>query len=135
MADAVKLREAVETIRVNKERWSQSQFISGVVVSSTDDWHECGTTLCLAGWGAILNGYRPQADEENRPTGWVYPVGRPYELESIEDVAIRVFDLTDVEADHLFFTFTQDVDVLPRAVERVINGEDLYYSDDDDDFE
>jgi hypothetical protein len=79
-----------------------------------DDWR-CHTTACVAGWTAILNGWRPVADDGTR--GKSGTVVREGDRRHSSDVATEVLGLTFAEADELFYE-TDDLDAARAVVER-----------------
>lgn len=136
MANALKLREAVQVIRENQHRWNQVCFVAGRVNAQTTDWRECGTTMCLAGWGSVLNGWLPHVDKTGGADGLFYLPEAPRYLREADLIASDVFELTSEEAYYLFYLMTIHVDVLSEAVERVIRGDSLRHEeiDEDEDF-
>lgn len=77
----------------------------------TADWR-CHTTACLAGWGAILNGWRPMGPDSD------FVVNAADWPEPVMIVAQRIFDLTDGQA-HELFVWTRNLDDIRRVVERI----------------
>lgn len=123
MAHAERLREAVQVIRANPRRWDQCDYAEGPVNPNASSWKECNTKFCLGGWGAVLNGYLPSADENGYANGLFYLPERPGESFTGEEAGGLVFDLTEEEAECLFYCATDDVDELAAEVESVIRGD------------
>ena len=121
MANAARLREAIRVIRENPHRWNQSDYADGEVNVEATSWQECGTTFCLGGWGAVLNGYRPVCTM-GFATGLFYDPKNPHVFVDGEHAGQDAFDLTYEEANYLFYYMTDSIDSLEEAVEQVIAG-------------
>lgn len=78
------LREVMIFIRDNQDRWSQREWVS-----------ECGTTHCLAGWTYVLATGEPFTVETGKRD--------PKFPQRMIDTATKLLDLTDLQADALFY--------------------------------
>jgi hypothetical protein len=80
------------------------------------DW-QCHTTACLAGWTAILNGWKPEHIDSvlvcNPATG---------EIDSVPTVARKILGLT-VEQAQVLFTRTTTVADIRACVDRFLAEE------------
>lgn len=114
------MRQTVDTIRENQDRWDQRQWID--LIDADDP--ACGTTLCFAGFAACLTG------AEFVPVGQ-YNDGSYYQLarvltddggeELVSDRAARDLGLDYRQADRIFYnTSLSDVDELSALVEQII---------------
>jgi hypothetical protein len=114
MANAEKLRLVLERIEREVEEgttgWDQSQWALSQTNPSKRETPEesCGTSFCFAGWAAVLDGARLFWNERIANSGaavWVadevlLPDG---DVEFIWEYAQKLLELTDQEADVLFY--------------------------------
>ncbi len=103
------------------------------VLQPNEEW-SCGTVACLAGWAALLNGWRPI----RRESDLVYRDGR---AEPVIDVARRVLDLDRDQAETLFVG-SNSLEQLWQLASRYTDGQiqvpndlpaERFLHDDDDD--
>lgn len=81
------LREAIEHIEAEPQRWNQQQW-----VSAPDAEHEsCGTKFCLAGWVAFLTGY---VDKDGLPTEKGLPWMNPWHQRRLDQINQNVPEST-----------------------------------------
>lgn len=81
-----------------------TQEITGCALRA--EW-ACRTTACLAGWVSIWAGWTPLCDNGNNESTLVTRAGVTRE---VQDVARELLDLTENEADELFYA--RDLDEL-----------------------
>lgn len=71
----------------------------------TDGRMHCGTTACLAGTVAVLNGFRTTLEfstELMTSGSFVLSDGSPGGVRSIQDVATEILGLDDIQRDNIF---------------------------------
>lgn len=129
MANITKARETLAVIRANPHRLNMGVWVSGDVNPNATNWSECGTTLCFAGWQALLDGLRPECYPGSvKPTGDFFD--KNGEVICPEDHAMVSLELTDEQADAIFYrTQIADIDDLEWVVETVMLGRWLFCSD------
>ena len=120
MANLPELDRVIAHCEANPERHDQGTWFDTPERAWTDidegtlapDW-QCHTTACVAGWAAILNGWRPMWTDSTKmlhsATG---------EVEQVITVARRLLGLTAPQAAVLF-TETFDLADVRRVVERI----------------
>lgn len=97
---------------------------------------DCGTTACIAGWAVQLAGDKFLVRGFNTSAGGGYfvsdSVAKNGRVCNIEDRAQKLLGLTEDEANELFINTPNGdaVDVL----DQLIAGEDIAFSDVDDDY-
>lgn len=114
------------------------QGIEALTIAPDDDPNVCGTTMCIAGWGAHLTGHT-LVRATGLATTYLYDsLARLGDgpLRSVPDVGREVFGLSPQMADWLFCT---DDGTAVDWLYRVAGGEDpekaaadLYAAEDDD---
>jgi hypothetical protein len=87
-----KLFEVLDVMEMNLKRWNQRSWIR------KDP--ECGTTLCLAGWVAELDGMTP-VFEQYRDNAYYVRDAQGNRV-TVTDYAADVLELTDVQRSNLF---------------------------------
>lgn len=105
---------------------------------------QCGTTLCVAGWALVLNGYTLMRTEKKSSYGnWVVPHdfalkdGVEYD---IEDKASELLNIDSYDAEELFseqISNDQAVEALEfLSVDHEIDWDEIkgYYDDEDDEY-
>lgn len=88
----------------------------------------CGSTGCFAGLTAMRHGWREAMSEQldGQPSGSGHMVHRDWaQSNHVQPIAKAILDLTDEEAERLFF-HTTTVEMLEQMVKDLANGEDLH---------
>lgn len=123
MANADRLRQAIADIRENPLSWNQRVYVDyshdAPAMRLGDASTPCGTTFCLAGFGALRAGWAVDM------SGYWYNVSDP-SLEynkRIAPIAEDWFELSGDEVQILFISTAgiRDVDRLSEVVEAVID--------------
>lgn len=125
MPNAEKIRETLAVARANLPRLYMNSWASGRVNPNAASWQECGVTFCLAGWRAVLDGLRPQADYRGYATGrFVDTSGTVW---AADQWAALSMDLTELQSYDLFVQTesVNDIDVLDWAAEQIIAGHSI----------
>lgn len=103
MVNVPLLQKALDYITAHPKEWDQTEWFRRVV---RDDGKTCGTTCCLAGTVALLEGWEPVWK-----TGFAYVhVPAPWTVSCTKDnftsdarsVTIVTLELSDYQADRLF---------------------------------
>lgn len=118
MANFAELDRVVAHCAANPERHDQGLWLDVCATAwlnpdegeLAEDW-QCRTTACVAGWTAILNGWRPIADNSAEMTDGDH-------VEHATIVAQRVLGLSPCQANMLF-TLTADLADVRIVVERI----------------
>lgn len=100
--------DQVSWFDIPAENWTDTALGEDILA---DNWR-CHTTACLAGWAAILNGWRPKRPDT------IYMINDDGQAESVITVARQVLDLTSEQADELFAQ-ADNLDDIRRVVERI----------------
>lgn len=79
---------------------------------------ECGTTLCVAGWAAYMNGYMLTSYEKGITTATL-PFGPQRQ---VPDVAQELLGISEMDAYILFHNTNNDEAIM--ALEQLVNGKD-----------
>lgn len=115
--DVEKMRELADVIEANEPRFNMRHWASGQVNLMAKSWEDCGTSFCAAGWGAVLDGYRPATWSQLFPEDYPGDHGssnafylpgpqgeyRPGAARSAGDIAQESLDLGVSEASRLFY--------------------------------
>lgn len=122
MANIMKARETLAVIRANPHRLGMRTWVSGDVNPNATHWSECGTTLCFAGWQALLDGLRPECY-----LGSVEPTGKFLDTDGklidAGEHAMTSLELTESQTDAIFYrTQITNIDDLEWVVETVMSG-------------
>lgn len=104
-----KMIEVLARIEDEKEAFSKQE--PGAIGFNMDHWFsvgDCGTTACLAGHAALMEGYLPcTSDTCNLPGG---------EAQIVDEVGAEILGLNDDEAEFVFYL--NDIDGVYRWVAR-----------------
>lgn len=106
-----RLAAVMDFLEEHPERHEQSCWVSAPGQVEVDPF-SCGTTGCLAGWGVMLMGYKP-----DRTRSYCSPDGSESNESLIRGTAVEVFGLTEEQGDVLF------KDDIPASAQRA--GVDL----------
>lgn len=118
--------ETLAAIESDLKHWDQYSFIAwshlddNAEVGTIEELRDCGTTACFAGHAILLAG-----GKYTNGAGWSHPDVRAFgdSSSTAESIAQQLLGFTSTEATKIFYTFTDDFDVLKRTVKDVLNGE------------
>lgn len=140
MVNAEKLWEVYEVIKANPHRWNQERWaVADNANPNATSYKDCGTSFCVAGWGARINGWRPmlyrELDGKLRPLEHIFvPESSPAnsvfytgqldgECRSPREIAQELFELNDHEASVLFAaSAASNLEELKYLIRRVVSG-------------
>ena len=121
MANTERLKALRTTVEADRDRLNMANWAVK---------HTCGTTLCLAGFAAVLSGAELNFDDERayhffdgRTTTAFTTTG-----ETVEDVAREFLELDEEDAAELFYT--NDEDLALDKLDHLIEYGDLVSFDD-----
>jgi hypothetical protein len=76
----------------------------------------CGTTLCVAGWAVVREGFTVHADKEvvlGTKKTW-----KPWELQTIAEKAAKILELSTYEKESLFYPRGVKKSIYPNSADR-----------------
>jgi hypothetical protein len=123
MANKEKLRQVWEFIKAHRELLDMDYWVRPVdgepeninyAALESHDYARCGTTGCLAGWTALLDGWTPVSGSDGLVKS---PCGT--HNKTTEYVAQRILELTDTEKIVLFYARDDQID---ERIERALNA-------------
>ena len=107
--------------------WMNAETGEGII-SPDGEPTACGTTACVAGWAAVLNGWSINAagcaarDRASLLTGNAHPrtfsrrAGESADIWPIDDLGRELLNLTPYEADRLFFCSNEALDGVVKDI-------------------
>lgn len=108
-------KAVLDVIEKDREHWNQNYYASPTdpVRWDDNDWNACGTSHCFGGWAGALRGakFSPKTKEWRTKSG--------HRIKNFEGWVAKQLGLTWDEAYSIFYTFTDDFDVLKARVTEV----------------
>jgi len=131
MANIERVKAVVEHI----EKWQEAQKSATGIVNllsfNMEDWYAekkdangniCGTTMCLAGWGAHFAGKKMVRAKNDANISDIF-VEDTDVREEIESWAKRFFDFSDAETEIFYQTHIDDIEHLKSAINYLLDVE------------